>query len=205
MVMVVGAENREQFHESLMGMFHHRKKIFVDGLNWSLPVVDGHYEIDEFDTSAAVYLMVLDPQTRGHLGSVRLLPSTGPHILGSLFSNLCAGEVPTGDDVWEITRLCTAPGAKDARAIRRQLAIALMEFGLLYGVRQYTSVAHMAWLSQVLATGWSCEPLGLPQWIEGEQVGAVAINVTPAALQLLRQTLGLRRPLLQLPVQTQAA
>jgi N-acyl-L-homoserine lactone synthetase len=205
MVTVVSHENRPAYDAELSAMHRHRKQIFVDTLKWDVPVINGQFEIDQFDTDAAVYLMALDPATGAHLGSVRLLPSTGRHLLGDLFPHLCDGDVPVGEDIWEITRLCTAPGVIDPRTVRRHLAIALMEFGLLYGVRQYTSVAHMAWLSQVLAAGWDCVPLGLPQTVGGDPVGAVAINVTPAALQLFRQNLGLRQPLLRLPAQARAA
>ncbi|MEY4256055.1 MAG: hypothetical protein RLZZ141_1282 [Pseudomonadota bacterium] len=205
LVWIVTSENRHQFGDVIAMMHRHRKAIFVDGLKWSVPVVDDQFEIDPFDTDEAVYLIALDPSTQTHLGSVRLLPSTGAHLLGQMFSHLCDGPVPVSHDVWEISRLCTAPGVKDARTIRRRLATALMEFGLLYGVRQYTSVAHMAWLSQVLAAGWDCEPLGLPRKVDGEEIGAIAINVSPTALQMFRQGLGLSRPLLHLPHQTQAA
>ena len=205
MVWIVTSENRHQFVDAIAMMHRHRKAIFVDGLKWSVPVVEGQYEIDQFDTDDAVYLIALDPSTQNHLGSVRLLPSVGPHLLGQKFGYICDGPVPIAEDVWEITRLCTAPGVKDARTIRRRLATALMEFGLLYGVRQYTSVAHMAWLSQVLAAGWDCEPLGLTQRVDGDDIGAIAINVSPTSLQMFRQSLGLRRPLLHLPHQTQAA
>jgi len=66
------------------GMFRDRKRVFVDLLKWDVPVVDGEYEIDQFDTDRAVYLIAVD-DAGDHLGSIRLLPTDGDHILGSIF------------------------------------------------------------------------------------------------------------------------
>lgn len=205
MVCVVNFENKADFASELKSMHRHRKQIFVDFLKWDVPVIDGQYEIDQFDTDDAVYLLALDDNTGDHLGSVRLLRSTGPHLLNDLFPYLCDGPVPTSEDVWEITRLCTAPRVEDPKRIRGELATALMEFGLLFGVRQYTSVAHMAWLSQVLAAGWDCEPLGLPLKVGNDEIGAIGINVSPKGLQMFRNRLQLTQPLLRLPLPARAA
>ena len=45
MVDVVTVNNRRNFREPLEAMHRDRKKIFVDGLKWDIPVVDGQYEI----------------------------------------------------------------------------------------------------------------------------------------------------------------
>jgi len=206
MVDVVTVNNRRNFREPLEAMHRDRKKIFVDGLKWDIPVVDGQYEIDQFDTDDAIYLLALDAQRKRHMGSVRLLPSTGPHLLGSVFPYLCDKGVPVGDDIWEITRLCTAP-AKDVepRPVRRQIATALCEFGLLYGINKYTCVAHVQWLSSLLAVGWECEPLGEPRQVGGEMIGAMSISITPATLQMFRNKTGSRMPVLQIDAIAQAA
>ena len=205
MVTVIKSEHRPSYREALNAMHRHRKQVFVDFLKWDVPVVDGQYEIDQFDTEAAIYLMAIDPRTQSHLGSVRLLPSTGPHLLRDLFPHLCAESVPVAADIWEITRLCTAPKAAEPKRVLEQLATAVMEFGLLYGVKQFTCVAHLAWLNQILAAGWECEPLGLPQIIDGEHVGAVVIKVSTQSLQILRERLKFTQPLLRIPEVSRAA
>ena len=206
MVNVVTAYNRANFRAPLESMHRDRKKIFVDQLKWDIPVVDGQFEIDQFDTSDAIYLLDLDAERRRHLGSVRLLPSTGPHLLGSVFPYLCDKGVPVGDDIWEITRLCTAP-SKDVepRPVRRRIATALCEFGLLYGINKYTCVAHVQWLSSLLAVGWECEPLGEPRQVGNEVIGAMSIGITPATLQMFRGRMCTRTPVLQLDAIAEAA
>jgi len=72
MVNLITAHNRAKFRAPLEAMHRDRKKIFVDALKWDVPVVDGQYEIDQFDTDEAIYLVALAPESQRHLGSVRL-------------------------------------------------------------------------------------------------------------------------------------
>lgn len=207
MVDVVTANNRHKFQGMVDAMHVDRKRIFVDALKWNIPVVDGKYEIDQFDNEDAVYLLALDGKKETHLGSVRLLPSSKPHLLGDVFPTLCDNGVPRGDDIWEITRLCTAPQlrGRDAWFARSALAVGMVEFALLYGISKYTCVAEMSWLSSIMAVGWECEPLGLPKEIHGEMVGALVISITPATLQLFRMKMGWRHPVLELDAIAKAA
>jgi N-acyl-L-homoserine lactone synthetase len=206
MVDVITANNRHRYTALLEQMHRDRKKVFVDRFKWDIPVVDGQFEIDQFDNADAIYLMALDPRRQRHLGSVRLLPSTGSHLLADIFPHLCEKGVPAAPDVWEITRLLTTPAKDvDPRPTHMQIIMALCEFGLLYGIRQYTCVVHMHLLSALLALGWECEPLGEPQLIAGDMCGALAINITPATLQLFRDRVQSRVPVLQLSDIAEAA
>jgi acyl-homoserine lactone synthase len=59
-------------------------------------------------------------------------------------------------------------------------------------------VTHIQYLTHLLAVGWECEPLGEPQKVGSDVVGALSISITPATLQLFREKLGTRRPVLEL-------
>lgn len=207
MVVVVTANNRHKYADLVDAMHADRKRIFVDALKWDIPVVDDKYEIDQFDNDDAVYLLALDPEKQTHLGSVRLLPSSKPHLLGDVFPMLCDNGVPRGEDIWEITRLCTAPQlrGREAWLARSYLAVGMVEFALLYGISKYTCVAETSWLSSIMAVGWECEPLGLPKELNGESVGALVINISPATLQLFRMKMGWRHPVLELDAIAKAA
>ncbi len=200
MVAVVTNANRAA-DATVAQMHRDRKTVFVDTLKWNIPVVDDEFEMDEYDTEDAVYLIAADPETGAHLGSVRLVCTDGPHLLGDKFGFLCEGEVPVGPDVWEITRLCTMPGLTPATAlaIRMQLVMAVMEFGVANGIDRYTMMTHTAYLSTLLAVGWDIEPLGLPADVAGEPVGALQITVTPETLPRLRKLYGFDRPVLGEP------
>lgn len=171
----------------LSQMYQERKRVFIDLLGWDLPALDGRYEIDQFDTPSTIYLIIAGTDGT-HLGSLRLLPTTQPHVLGSVFPFLCEGGAPKAPDVWEISRLCLSRGirAAERRQVRDRLATALTLFALEKGIRAYSCVADMPWLSQLLSFGWRCEPLGLPQQLPCGMLGALKIHIaeeTPALLQ----------------------
>lgn len=170
----------------LKSMFEARKRVFVDLLKWNVPVLDGRFEVDQFDDSHATYVILADSSGE-HLGSARLLETTRPHILGSLFAELCAGPVPAGPDVLEITRFCLdrSLGASERLLVRNRLVSALVAHALHCGIRTYTGVAEMGWLQQILAFGWDCRPLGLPRSIGGRLIGALAISIEPDTPALL--------------------
>ncbi|MES2136936.1 MAG: acyl-homoserine-lactone synthase [Pseudomonadota bacterium] len=163
---------------TLRGMFEDRKSVFVDLLKWDVPVLDGRFEVDQFDDEHATYLIIADEEG-DHLGSARLLPTDRPHILGGLFAGLCAAPPPAGPDVAEITRFCLSRrhGAALRRRTRNQLVSALVWHALEQDIRTYIGVAELAWLQQILAFGWDCRPLGVPARLECGMIGALAIDI----------------------------
>lgn len=172
---------------ALREMFEARKRVFVDLLEWNVPVLEDRYEIDQFDDEHATYLIV-PGDDGGHAGSARLLPTTRPHILDTLFPELCADSPPRGSCVAEITRFCLGRGqsAQARLETRNRLVSGLVIHALENGVHTYTGVAEIGWLQQILAFGWRCRPLGLPRQIDGKMLGALRIDIsteTPALLE----------------------
>ncbi len=170
----------------IAAMFEARKRVFVDLLGWDVPVLAGHYEIDQFDDVHACYLVLTDGKGR-HLGSARLLPTIRPHILGNLYPCLCEEAPPRGPGIFEITRFCLDRRLRAAErlSVRNRLVSALVDHALDHGIRRYTGVAEIGWLQQILAFGWACRPLGLPRSIEGRVLGALSIDIgreTPSLL-----------------------
>ena len=197
---IVNNASRGGYDAVRMEMFAARKQVFIDTLKWELKTTDGLYEIDEYDHEDTIYLIVVDTATGGHLGSVRLLPSDGPHLLGDKFAALCSDDVPRGDDIYEITRMVMSPALsrEAATRVRDRLAIAILEYALAHGVRHYTMMTHMAFLGAVIATGWDCEPLGMPMEIDGVAVAALRIDVDAPTLARLRVQLNLVDPVLEI-------
>ena len=171
---------------ALREMFEARKRVFVDLLKWDVPVLEDRYEVDQFDDEDATYLIVPD-ENGGHAGSARLLKTIRPHILDTLFPELCVVPVPRGARILEITRFCIGrrQSAEQRLETRNRLVSALVGYALANGVKTYTGVAEIGWLQQILAFGWRCRPLGLPRRIEGKMLGALRIDIsdeTPALL-----------------------
>jgi acyl-homoserine lactone synthase len=170
----------------MRAMFAARKAVFVDLLKWNVPVMDGRFEVDQFDDEHARYLVLADPHG-GHLGSARLLPTTRPHILDSLYPALCEEALPRAEDIFEITRFCLDRSlcARDRRFVRDTLVVALAEQAIATGISSYSAIAEIGWLQQILAFGWRCRPLGRPRTIDGKTLGALRIEIgndTPTRL-----------------------
>lgn len=170
----------------LRAMFAARKSVFVDLLKWDVPVLDGRYEVDQFDDVYATYLVLAEPDGR-HLGSARLLPTTRPHILDSFYADLCEDAPPRDADIFEITRFCLDRRltAHERRQVRDTLVSALVDHALATGISAYSAIAEMGWFQQILAFGWRCMPLGLPRIIDGAMLAALRIEITPETPSLL--------------------
>lgn len=81
----------------------YRKKVFIDTLGWELEC-QGDLEIDQFDRSDTEYVVVYD-YNRYIIGFCRLLPTTKPYLLGSVFPYLMDNDkIPNSPAVWELSR-----------------------------------------------------------------------------------------------------
>lgn len=163
---------------ALRAMFEARKRVFVDLLKWQVPVLDGRFEMDQFDTSSAEYLILTDG-AGAHRASARLLRTDGSHILADLFGHLCEGPVPSGPTCREITRFCLEPSltARERREARNQLVSALADHALDQGITEYTGVASPAWFEQIAEFGWDCCALGEARQIGDQHLIALHIRI----------------------------
>ena len=186
MLLSVDGANRITERGALRAMFAARKRVFVDLLKWDVPVLAGHFEIDQFDDEHARYIILLDA-AGGHLASTRLLPASRPGILSELYPELAEEPLPAGDDAFEITRFCLSPDctAAERRAIRNQLVTAIARYALTNGICTYTGVADMAWLRQILGFGWDCRLIGEPKTVGRSLLGALRIDINVHTLSRL--------------------
>lgn len=180
----------------LQSMFADRKRLFVDLFGWDVPVVDGQYEIDQFDNADTLYLIVTNADG-AHEASIRLFPSTRPHMLGTLFPHLCPLGVPIDAGTWESTRLCLPQrhGAERRRELRNILFSAMVDVALDRGIERYTGVIPDPFRKEVLSLGWQAEPLGPAVRIPGGLIGAFLIHVRPDTPERLGWT-GVYSPVL---------
>lgn len=189
MICTVYGCSDPRFRGPLETMFEDRKRLFVDLLGWDLRISDDRWEIDGFDGDHALYLIAVD-QVGDHIGSLRLLPSERPHILSTLFPELCAGGVPVGPATFEITRLClpVRHGATERLRIRNALITAMVDHALGAGITQLTGVVETGFLKQVLRMGWRCRALGAPRSFGGAALGAFLIEIDAITPTLLDAT-----------------
>src|SRR5918996_3192836 len=107
-VRIVQPADRLACCRALLEMHLHRKHVFVDTMGWRIGPRESWLEVDQFDDDYAVYIIAVGEEDR-HLGSVRLLPTTRPHMLSTVFADLCPQSAPVGADIWEISRFLATP------------------------------------------------------------------------------------------------
>jgi acyl-homoserine lactone synthase len=201
MIDLVLPESRFDYAGALMEMHHDRKQVFVDRFGWRLPAKGSWLEVDQFDDDFAVYLLARSAEGR-HQGSVRLLPSSRPHMMDTLFSCLCPDGVPSGDDIWEISRLVTNPtdaSGTSVLKVHRLLALALVEFAAANRINAYSLVAEASKVPALLSVGWGVMPIGLPTMVEGAELQALRIDLQPHTLEWMRQRLRIDHSVLRVP------
>lgn len=208
MIHLVNYENKGQYLEILTQMHEQRKSIFMDKLKWDLTEFDGQ-EIDQFDTKDTIYLIAMDEENKVIRSSLRLNPTTKPHLMTEVLSNYCAESPPIDENIWEISRYCYNPNIKNRRdrfESMKQMMCGVMECSLLYGWTQLTFVINLPMLAHCLACGWDMTPLGLPKEEKGLKYAAFAINVNQEGLLAVRKNAGNTGPSLTiLPNQSSAA
>ncbi|MGF7148942.1 N-acyl-L-homoserine lactone synthetase [Sphingomonas zeicaulis] len=170
----------------LPAMFEARKAVFVDLLGWDVPVINDRFEVDQFDDARAVYIVVTDDEGR-HRASARLLETTKPHILDTLFPDLSDMPPPRGETVREITRFCLDRDltAAERRSARNELVLAFAYHAQEVGITTYTGVADLNWFRQIVDFGWRCQPLGTPKQHGSTRLTAMAISIDADTLRLL--------------------
>ena len=194
-------------HAALLDAMHrHRHRLFVEVLGWTeLRAADGR-EIDRFDGAAATYLVALD--AGGMLrGSVRLLPTLGPHMLADVFAAFVDGPAPRGATLMEWTRHAPgdpawAPGTN--AAVRFALHLGVLEYAARRGLAAFTGLLDTQLIRRARALGWDCAPLGpVRRYGEGEAM-AVLNPVRAGHLERLRTKAGVAGPVLAAAAQAAA-
>ena len=105
MIVIVDALNRHKFGPLLDEMFKLRTRVFHDRLGWDVKITAGK-EIDHFDDLHPAYLIALD-DLGDVVGCMRVLQTTGPHMLSDVFYDILDGEPPLRSaQLWEVTRFC---------------------------------------------------------------------------------------------------
>lgn len=110
----------------LDGMFVLRHDVFHNYLGWDVESIDGR-ERDDFDSLHPTYVIAYEPHTMQVEGCLRLLPTTGPHMLGDVFQQALEDEKPLRDQhVWESSRFAVRPGISSSSASVGEMAVALL-------------------------------------------------------------------------------
>ncbi|HEY0107506.1 MAG TPA: acyl-homoserine-lactone synthase [Rhizomicrobium sp.] len=198
MLYLVDRRNREEFLPQLEEMFRIRHAIYVEGRGWrAIARADGR-EIDQFDTEDASYLLGLNEQG-GVTSGVRLLPTTGPHLMRDVFAHTVTwGRVPCDARVFEMTRYFVWGDVRgDARRQAvREVFCGIVEYALAHRLSHISVVCDTFFVPRLLEAGWKLHHLGLPTDYPEGVCAAVLLEVTPQRLAEMRARLGASGPAL---------
>jgi acyl-homoserine lactone synthase len=188
MIEVVTSRNALLYRDALDAMYRlrHRALVEVQGLE-KLRRADGMVR-DRFDTDDAIYLLLSDDDGTVR-GALRLLPTTGPHVLSDVVPELCDFRgVQRDAKTLELSRLCIDPGLDRVRAEvgRNRLLVGLFEFCRRAGYDRLTLLIHTDNLYRHLLIGLDIKPLGLGVDRDGLQQIPVVVRVNDDALASLR-------------------
>lgn len=144
MILALEGSRRAEHHDLFQQMFRLRAKAFRERRNWSVVVHNG-LETDAFDNLGPIYLMCVEKSGR-LLASLRLLRTTGPHMLADVFTEVADGAVIRDPLVWESTRFCVdTEAAREHTAggvniVTAELLAGLFELAVKLGLRNIISV-----------------------------------------------------------------
>jgi len=172
--------------------------MFVERQNWNVPSYK-QIEYDEFDTPAATYILTVDENDRA-LGATRLVPTTRPYMVASLWPDLVSVELPRCDSVWEASRFVCERNLDSAirRRVVAHLILGCQEFGVATGILQYLGVMPIQMFKRVIAANrCPISYLGPTRRLNGHQIVAAYIDVSPSTLDAVQRHTGIRGPVLE--------
>lgn len=159
-----GSEERE-----LVGQYQRlRARVFEGRLGWEVHVDDGR-EHDQYDLLNPTYLLV-SSNCGEVVGGARLLPTTGPTMLGETFPYLLDGaKAPQSPIIVESSRFCVdtaSSGAVSATGLRgatHTLFAGIIEWSMTNGFEQIVTVTDIRFERILNRARWPLTRLGAPR------------------------------------------
>lgn len=200
MIEAISLETAHLLGDALPSAYRLRHRIFIERQRYEVPNWHG-MEWDQFDTPAAVYLLWRD-ETRQVRAVARLIPTSLPYMIQQLWPELVSGgDMPSSDDVWEVTRFGIdrdLPRDQRERAFG-EMFCALAEFGLRRGIREYMFVTPALVIEHAVGrAGVPWQALGEPKRLGTLRVVAARSAATEEALLRLRAHHRIEGPVLQI-------
>jgi acyl homoserine lactone synthase len=177
MIKIVNAADLYRRPVLAASMFKDRAAQFHHRLGWeAIQLDDVGLEFDQYDELNPIYVMLEDDNGE-HLGSGRMMPTTGRTMIAEHFTNLTGGVAIQSPLIWEITRLCVSPrlaaGSEMARRAPAALLAAGCDLALRSGVEFCVAVFFRPMLRVFKSAGFVPEVLGSQTYPEGEIVAGL--------------------------------
>lgn len=191
-VVAICRTSASRAEQRLLERMHElRARVFKNRLDWDVHV-EHNQEKDEYDRLDPTYLVLVgnDGQV---IGCARLLPSTGPTMLGQTFPFLAdASCVPKSGRVVESSRFCidtersdivSASGLRDAT---HTLFAGIIEWSMAYGFDRIVTVTDVRFERILNRAKWPLERLGAPHPVGNTIAVAGLLPADESSLELVR-------------------
>lgn len=146
MITIIDSLNKENYPFIMSAMHRLRARVFEGRLGWEVSVVDGE-ERDRFDDLDPAHIVTFDAEG-DVVGCMRMLQTTGPHMLADVFHSILDGEPPLRSArLWEATRFCvdtekldTGRGPNSISSVTSEIMIGAVEFAMEAGIEDAVAV-----------------------------------------------------------------
>lgn len=200
-ILSVTHSDYSEFPDLIAGMHRLRRRVFRDRLNWDVSV-SGDMEIDAYDALGPTYIVAVD-ETNSVVGCARLLPTTGPTMLGNTFSVLLeSNPSPRSVRIFESSRFCVDTNLTEdvaAAGLREAtfgLLAAILEWGLLHDQEAVVTVTDVRFERILKRAGWPLERFAPPMAIGSTRALAGRLAISDQALASVRRVGQLQGPVL---------
>lgn len=179
--------------------YRFRHEFFVNVMKWEALRRSDKRDIDQFDIPGIAHVVGVD---MGEVFSYsRLLPTTRPHLLDTIYPHMLEGNPePVGDTIWEWTRCAVDPkrreGRKAADPATTGMTLGVIESCLALDIEAIHVQTHPMLLTRLMELGFKCKPLALPSEIDGVPVVPFLAHVSELTLETARRMLDVKASVL---------
>ncbi|PMR70430.1 acyl-homoserine-lactone synthase [Halomonas heilongjiangensis] len=193
MIVFDYADNLRRTRSDLLDqMYILRAQSFFERRGWSVEVRDNK-EIDRFDAMNPLYVLSVAPSGQ-LLASLRLLPTTGPHMLSDVFPETMTGaRIIRHPLILESSRFCVDTAAANhymstgVNTVTGELLVGLFEIALKAAVVNVVSVYDLFVERILRRAGCRFNRLGEPFVYDGLRTVAGVFEVSQEAIDSIRQ------------------
>jgi acyl homoserine lactone synthase len=198
MIIVVDGLNRHEYTDLLRQMHKLRARVFDGRLGWDVTVEKGE-ERDVFDDLDPSHIISVN-EAGDVVGCMRLLQTTGPHMLADVFAPLLGGEPPLRSSrLWEATRFCVDTerltdrrGRNSISHVTSEVMIGAFEYGIEAGITDAVAVIDPVMHRVMKRSGnGPSDYLGQPTQMGKVVAMAVLMDVTEERIARLREFSGI--------------
>ncbi|MEY9148729.1 acyl-homoserine-lactone synthase [Bradyrhizobium elkanii] len=188
----------------LAAMYRLRRRVFKERLDWSVSV-SGEFELDVYDALGPTYLILLS-DVGEPVGSVRLLPTTGPTMLADTFPVLLGGTAaPRDERILESSRFCidtklaAEQGGSGLNRATFILFAAMIEAARGVCVDSVVTVTDTRMERILRRAGWPLRRIAAPQQVGSTMAVAGFLGTSEQALHRMYAQADVAGPVLVSP------